>query len=151
MGMIERAQSAFDEIIKAMGEKDSQLLKREPEVRKLVVEIVRKVEKAREPESWPVESYPDHYKEHPADHDLWVRLLMKASLRDENFASILSYLRDTGCILEQSDRYGYIIKPVIGDKGWTSKAEYDREKKPLGEYQDLLLELLRTLGNEDMK
>lgn len=150
MGMTERARSAFDEVIKAMGDKDSQLLKREPEIKKLVVDIVRTVEKAREPESWPVETYPDHYADiHPADHDRWVQLMIMAALRNEELASVLCYLRGTGCTLEPSKKYGYVIQPVIGDKGWTSRAEYDREKQPLAKHGELLMELLKKASDDE--
>lgn len=150
MGMTERARSAFDEVIKAMGDKDSQLLKREPDVKKLVVDIVRIVERARDPESWPVVSYPDNYADtHPADSKQWVQLMMMAALQDEELASVLCYLRGTGCILEPSEKYGYVIQPVIGDKGWTSRAEYDKEKQPLAKHGEQLMELLKKVRDNE--
>ena len=148
MAMIDRAQSAFDEIIKAMGENDSQLLKRDPDVKKLIVDIVRIVERARDPESWPVVSFPDNYADtHPSDSKQWIQLMTLATLQDDELASILCYLRGTGCVLMENDKYGYVIQPVIGNGGWASQAEYDKEKKPLASHGKLLMELLKKVRN----
>jgi hypothetical protein len=149
MGMTERARSAFDEIIKAMGEKDSQLLKREPDVKKLVVDIVRIVERARDPESWPVVSYPDNYADtHPADSKQWIQLMTLAALQDEELASILCYMRGTGCVLEPHQQFGFCIRPVVGCNGWDSINTYNNEKKALQGHTDTLLGLLKQLGGK---
>ena len=112
--MIDRAQSAFNEVIKAMSEKDSQLLKREPGIKKLVTDIVRTVEKAREPETWPVEEYPDRYKDiHPSDHARWVWLMTQAAIESKELADILCWFRGTGCVLEPHQQFGFCIRPVV--------------------------------------
>ncbi|SKA02038.1 hypothetical protein SAMN05660900_02149 [Megasphaera cerevisiae DSM 20462] len=149
--MMNRAQSAFEEVLAAMKQPDSQLLKREPKVKSLVVDIVRLVEKARLPESWPIETYPDNYEKiHPSDHELWVQLMMEAALQDDEFAGCLCFLRGTGCTLEHSKDYGYAIRPVIGDNGWSSQQEYDQEKQPLQKYEKSLLILLKKLSMDHL-
>lgn len=147
--MIDRAQSAFNEVIKAMSEKDSQLLKREPGIKKLVTDIVRTVEKAREPETWPVEEYPDRYKDiHPSDHVQWVWLMTQAAIESKELADILCWFRGTGCVLEPHQQFGFCIRPVVGCNGWDSINTYNNEKKALQGHTDTLLGLLRKIPRE---
>lgn len=72
--------------------------------------------------------YHDTYHQHPADSELWLRLMMLADIEvGEPLASTLMIVRNTGAILTPSEKYGYRIEPVIGAEGWSSREEYDRE------------------------
>ena len=89
--------------------------------------------------------YRDTYHQHPSDSELWLRLFQMAS-SIEPLASNLMYMRNTGAILVRSEKYGYRIEPVIGVDGWSSREEYDRERRPLVKYQREIIEMLGKLG-----
>ena len=82
---------------------------------------------------------------------LWLTLFMLADRHSVELAHILEFLRNSGTVLEPSRRFGYILKPVIGENGWPSLADYDREKTALGPHTELLIKLLRDLANFDDK
>ena len=91
--------------------------------------------------------YIDRYEFHPQDSELWLRLFHLADLEvGEPLASVLQYLRNTGCVLIPSAQYGYRIEPVIGPEGWSDMAEYIRERGMLAKHREKLLELLRRLA-----
>lgn len=145
--MVERARSAFKEVLDAMEEPNPQLLQRDPVIKGLIETIVRHVEDARKPENWPVEDYPDNYRAiHPSDSWQWGWLLTISATKNQELASILCYLRGTGCILVKDNMYGYVIRPVIGKNGWSSAMEYDKEKKPLQDHIELLMTLLKKMA-----
>ena len=90
--------------------------------------------------------YRDRYEFHPQDSDLWLSLFRMSD--SEPLASLLQYIRNTGAILEPSDKYGYVIRPVIGVQGWQSMEEYEWERKLLVPHTTKLLEMLRRLRDE---
>lgn len=93
--------------------------------------------------------YQDRYEFSPGDSELWQKLFVWAdTVAGERFAGMLQYIRNTGAVLIESDRYGYIIKPVIGSQGWMSQEEYERERLPLLEYSEALVRLLKILREE---
>lgn len=87
--------------------------------------------------------YKDRYHQHPADSELWIRLFMYADQISEDLAAHLQWIRNTGAILVPSNKYGYIIQPVIGAEGWSSREEYETERRPLVRWQ---WEIVRILG-----
>ena len=90
--------------------------------------------------------YIDRYEFSPGDSELWIKLFQWAdTVAGERFAALLQYIRNVGAVLVESDRYGYVIKPVIGEHGWQSMAEYEREREPLLQYSAALIELLKIL------
>jgi len=82
---------------------------------------------------------------HPDDSPLWIDLITFAAFQSKELAEMLQYLRGTGCVLVPHPSFGYIIKPVIGDNGWHSQEEYDREKICLNQYSEVLMILLKRL------
>ena len=93
--------------------------------------------------------YQDRYEFSPGDSELWQKLFAWAdTVAGERFAGMLQYIRNTGAVLIESDRYGYIIKPVIGSQGWMSQEEYERERLPLLEYSEALVRLLKILSEQ---
>lgn len=150
--MIERARSAFREVLVAMETPHAQLLQRDPDIRGLVENIVQHVENARNPENWPVEEYPDEFeKYHPSDWRQWAWLLLHAAILDSDLATILCVLRSNGCELVRDAAYGYVIRPIIGGNGWRDMKQYNETKEPLNEYVDVLLPLLKRLRDEEQK
>lgn len=144
--MIERARSAFREVLDAMGTPNAQLLRRDPDIKGLVENIVQHVENARNPENWPVLEYTDDFRQyHPEDRWHWAWLLLEAAILDDDLATILCVLRGNGCELVKDDTYGYVIRPIIGGHGWDSIEQYNKTKEPLNDYVDQLLPLLRRL------
>ncbi len=147
--MIRRARSAFREVLEAMEQPKSQLLQRDPAIKGLVENIVRRVEEARKPENWPVEEYPDEFaKYHPQDRYLWSWLLYHAAFVSDDLASILCILRGMGCELVEHPEYGYAIRPIIGGKGFESMERYNYVKEPLNALTGDLLPLLKQLRDE---
>lgn len=69
----------------------------------------------------------------------------------ERFAGMLQYIRNTGAVLVPSDRWGYVIQPVIGPQGWMNMAEYEREREPLNAYREPLIQLLKILREEQKR
>ena len=150
--MIERARSAFREVLEAMETPHTQLLQRDPDIKGLVENIVQHVENARKPENWPVEEYPDDFeKYHPADRWQWAWLLLQAAILDSDLATILCALRANGCELVQDAVYGYVIRPIIGGHGLRDMQQYNETKEPLNDYVDILLPLLKRLRDAEQK
>lgn len=81
----------------------------------------------------------------PEDSHLWLELFILASKKKRELCEVLQYVRNTGAKLVRNPKYGYIIQPVIGVYGWSSKEEYMRERKPLEKHRELLLKLLADL------
>lgn len=82
----------------------------------------------------------------PEDSRLWLELFILASKKNCELCEVLQYVRNTGAKLVRNPKYGYIIQPVIGVYGWSSKEEYMRERKPLEKHRELLLKLLADLA-----
>ena len=88
------------------------------------------MEISRELSQITAREYQDLYRQyHPEDSKLWLELFLQAGKIDENLASILMYIRNTGAVLLSSNEYGYVIRPIIGTNGWSSQEEYDKEKQ----------------------
>ena len=99
-----------------------------------------------QPNGNKIEQYADNYQKfHPEDSPLWIDLITFAAFQSKELAEMLQYLRGTGCILIPHQTFGYVIKPVIGNDGWRSQEEYDREKKCLNQYGETLINLLVRL------
>ncbi|WP_288907316.1 hypothetical protein [uncultured Megasphaera sp.] len=145
--MIQRARSAFKEILAEMENPQHELIKRDPQIESLAEQIIRHVEAARKPENWPVYEYPDEFeKYHPEDHQLWIWLFLRAALINPEFADVLCFLRTRGCQLIPDKEFGYVIRPIIhAAYGFKSQAEYDQMKEPLQDYSDQLVSLLREM------
>ena len=91
--------------------------------------------------------YHDRYANHsPGDSELWLRLFMYADQVHQDCATMLEYIRNTGAVLQPSQQYGYVIRPVIGVLGWSSMEEYERERQPLMRWQMDIIRLLKRLG-----
>lgn len=60
-------------------------------------------------------------------------------------ATMLEFVRNTGAVLVPSEKYGYVIRPVIGVQGWSSMEEYEQERKPLVKWQSQIIGLLKRL------
>jgi len=84
----------------------------------------------------------------PDGSDLWLTLFTIADQMNHDLYSVLMYLRGTGLRLVPSEKFGFILQPIIdreGKKGWSSKDEYDREKKCLAPYRTKVTEALKKL------
>lgn len=144
--VVKRARSAFKEILNEMEHPQFDLLRRDPEIKSLVERLVRKVEDARNPKNWPIEEYHDDYeKKHPEDSNLWVWLFLHAAFINSELADVLCFLRGRGCVLIPDDRFGYVIRPVIGKDGFKSYEEYNQIKEPLADYGEPLVKLLKKM------
>ena len=82
----------------------------------------------------------------PADSDLWLDLFMMADIVDPDLAARLQYLRNAGTKLEADAKWGYRLVPYVGDEGWRTVAEYQREAECLKPYRAQLVMILRKLG-----
>ncbi len=90
--------------------------------------------------------WKDQYAEHsPEDSDLWLDLVMYASIMNDDLAAILIYLRNTGTVLVKNEKYGYRLKPIIGETGWESERQYKQEALYLKPYQEQLVYCLKKL------
>ena len=78
---------------------------------------------------------------------LWLTLFMIADRHSRELAHILEFLRNSGTVLEPNRRFGYILKPIVGENGWPSLADYDREKQALGPHLNLMIKILKELSN----
>ena len=87
-------------------------------------------------------------KHSPEDSNLWLDLVMYASIMDEDLAAILIYLRNAGTKLVRNNKYGYRLAPVIGDIGWQSMDQYKKESQYLNPYKTQLVFCLKKLQNE---
>lgn len=147
--VVEEVKSVFQEIIYEIQSPQTELLKRDPTIRALVDNIVRRVEYQRKPENWPIEDYTDDFMQyHPEDHMLWMWLFMQAAFKSRELADTLCILRGMGCELVPDQTYGYVIRPIIGGKGWQSIEQYNLTKEPLKEHTNELLPLLKQLGGK---
>lgn len=126
-------------------------LKTDKETQDALKVIVERVEYFRDENNWPVEEYTDDFKKyHPADHQQWVWLFMQAAFKSRELADTLCILRGMGCELVPDQTYGYVIRPIIGGKGWQSIEQYNLTKEPLKEHTNELLPLLKQLGGESL-
>ena len=90
--------------------------------------------------------WTDQYAVHsPDDSNLWLDLVMYASIMDDELAAILIYLRNAGTKLVQNEKYGYRLVPVVNETGWESAAQYKEETKYLKPFQKQLEYCLRKL------
>ena len=84
----------------------------------------------------------------PDGSDQWLTLFTIADQMSHELYSVLMYLRGTGMRLVPSEKFGFIMQPIIdveGKKGWSSKQEYDSEKKCLMPYRTEVTEALKKL------
>ena len=146
---INRLQSAFAEILSEWQQPKLQTLQRDTEIIKLTKDIVLRVEAQRNPEVWPVTEYSDDFNVyHPEDHHQWMWLFMQAAFKSRELADTLCILRGMGCELVPDQTYGYVIRPIIGGKGWQSIEQYNLTKEPLKDHTNELLPLLKQLGGK---
>lgn len=78
------------------------------------------------------------------DSELWLVLVSRAHEINPDLAERLLYLRNTGCRLEPSEKFGYMIIP-IEDYWEQSGVSYIEERKCLEKYRDDVIRLLRGL------
>ena len=83
----------------------------------------------------------------PEDSDLWLDLIMYASVMNDDLAAILVYLRNSGTKLVKNEKYGYRLVPVISDYAWNSMEQYKQESRDLKPFQEQLVYCLRKLSN----
>lgn len=81
----------------------------------------------------------------PGDSDLWLDLFMYADRIDPELAGILQWLRNTGTMLKPDAKWKYKLVPYIGDDGWSSKEEYQKESVALKPYRSQLILILAKL------
>lgn len=94
--------------------------------------------------------WKDQFSVHsPEDSDLWLDLVMYASVMDTDFAAILIYLRNAGTRLVDNDKYGYKLVPVVGDNGWQSMEQYKKESQYLKPYKTQLVFCLKKLQKDN--
>ena len=125
--VVKRARSAFKEILNEMEHPQFDLLRRDPEIKNLV------------------ERLDDYEKKHPEDSNLWVWLFLHAAFVNSELADVLCFLRGRGCVLIPDDRFGYVIRPIIGKDGFKSQEEYNQIKEPLADYGESLVKLLKKM------
>ena len=91
--------------------------------------------------------YHDRYEYSPSDSELWMRLFMYADREiGQDAATMLELIRNTGAVLQPSQQYGYIIRPIIGAQGWSSMEEYEQERSPLLKHQIDVIRILKRLA-----
>lgn len=76
-------------------------------------------------------------------------LLGRCRTVDEYMSDILSWYIDVGIVLEENDKTGYMIKPIIGENHWSSKQEWQKEKQWLLPYYKHVLTHLRNIRMEE--
>lgn len=87
----------------------------------------------------------------PGDSDLWLQLIKITEQEWGNeLARRLLHLRNHGSVLVPSEKYGYMIRPVIGPGGWMSQQEYERATAPITQYQSAVGILLGRLKRNDV-
>lgn len=78
------------------------------------------------------------------DSNLWLELFIRADKINPDLAQRLMYLRNVGCRLHESDKFGYAIMPI--DDFWEqSGSKYEEEKQCLVPYREEIIRLLRGL------
>lgn len=77
------------------------------------------------------------------DSGLWIKLFIAADKINHDFAARLMYMRNYGCRLQKSNKFGHVIMPIKAY--WESQKVYDREKVCLVPFQNELIGLLRGL------
>lgn len=96
--------------------------------------------------------WKDTFAEHsPEDSELWLDLVMFASVMNDDLAAILIYLRNAGTQLKSDNKYGYRLVPVIGITGWESQEQYQQEALYLKPYRTQLIHCLRKLQDKNDK
>lgn len=82
----------------------------------------------------------------PGDSDLWLQLIEITEREWGNeLAKQLLSIRNHGSVLVPSEKYGYMIRPVIGPNGWMSQQDYDRARHPLLRYEHAMILMLGRL------
>ena len=92
--------------------------------------------------------YADPYEYPTEDAKLWLELLVKVCEKDRYLFGILVHIRAVGAVLVSTGNPNmpYKIEPIIDqDRGWSSQAEYNEERKYLIPYATVLTEILKTL------
>lgn len=92
-----------------------------------------------------IDPYIDYSKK---DSKLWIELLARAREISEDLYVRLFYMRGGGTVLIKSEKFGYVMRPVIGQDGWYSKEFYDKEKQCLHIYKEKLIGLLGGLEKQ---
>lgn len=93
-------------------------------------------------------SFTDEYAEQsPGDAALWLDLFVWAEQQSGiKLAEVLQRIRAKGAVLERSQQFGYMIKPVYGAAGkWTGPIEYQSHRQELSRYQSSVVALLRKV------
>jgi len=80
---------------------------------------------------------------------LW-SMLIGYILTNQDFADRLIYIHESGSNLIDNDKGNFIIVPVIGENGWESQKQYDKEKLCLMPYKNKLIVALKRL-REDLE
>jgi hypothetical protein len=77
------------------------------------------------------------------DSDLWIKLFIAADKINHDFAARLMYMRNSGCRLQKSNKFGHVIMPIKAL--WESEEFYKQEKQCLVPFKDELIGLLKKL------
>lgn len=92
--------------------------------------------------------FSDPYPYLADDAELWLVFLASAHTEDPELFWRLNYLRGAGTSLVYvGKKIKYRLEPIIGDRGWESQEQYDKEKQCLNDYVDVLVKLLNDLPN----
>lgn len=84
----------------------------------------------------------------PEDSECWLWVLSEAEKKNKELYAALFYIRGGGARLVEHQQYGFAIHPIIdpsGKGGWSSREEYDRERKCLVPYRLQVVELLKEV------
>jgi hypothetical protein len=77
------------------------------------------------------------------DSKMWIKLFIAADKINPDFAARLMYMRNSGCRLQKSNDFGYVIQPI---KAFWDETFYKQEKMCLMPYREDLIRLLRGLS-----
>lgn len=82
----------------------------------------------------------------PGDSHLWLQLFIDADEVHPELTAMLMYIRGTGAVLVPSMKFGYVIKPILGENAWATIDQYNLEKQCLSPFREELLKLLKNLN-----
>lgn len=87
-----------------------------------------------------------------SDTYLWEKLIEMARQHDRMFAHNLEGFWVEGTQIVKSNSGNYVIRPYFGDdSNWVDEDDYKKfANKYLGPHKELLIELLRKLGGEQV-
>lgn len=84
----------------------------------------------------------------PKDSDLWLALLERAAVYDYELYSALIYYRAHGTVIEKDKRWGYRLKPIIGNDKyltWKNMDEYNEYRQDLAKHGQWIIKTLKDL------